>query len=146
MWTLTPTESANVDASVGVTAGRTGYVVAGGGGGGARGARRGGRAAGASAVVVVVVVGAVVVVGVVAVYVVLRSLESTARRLARMLRWAAAQVTTGRCLALTRPSRRRSVMLAPRRPVTRMTFWPATRQAAQWRRPRGTSVMATRST
>src|SRR3954469_109923 len=126
MWTLTPTESANVDASVGVTAGRTGYVVAG--------------AvdvvvafvAGASAVVVVVVFGAVVVVGVVAVYVVLRTLESTARRLARMLRWAAAQVTTGRCLALTRPSRRRSVMLAPRRPVTRMTFWPATRQAAQW--------------
>src|SRR4051812_1854663 len=129
MWTLTPTESAKADARVGVTAGRTGYVMA-------------GAVAGAAVAVVVVVV----VFSAVVVVVVLRAFASTARRLARMLRWRAAHVTTGRCLALTRPSRRRSVRRAPWRPVTRETCWPATRHEVQWRRARGTPVIATRST
>src|SRR3954454_12873093 len=147
MWTLTPTESAKVDPGVGVTAGGTGYV-------------------GAAVVVVVagavVVVDVVVVVGVgdevgvvtlvgetvvvvVVVVVVLRAFATTARRVARMLRWRVVHVTTGRLAALMRPSRRLSVTLAPWR-ATREPFWPATRHVAQRRRARGTSVMATRST
>src|SRR4051812_12342467 len=132
MWTLTPTESAKVEPGVGVTAGGSGYV-------GAAGVAVG---AGAGAVVGVGVGG----VGLVAVVVVvLRALATTARRVARMLRWRVVHVTTGRLAALTRPSRRLSVTLAPWR-VTREAFWPATRHVAQWRRARGTSVMATRST
>src|SRR3954470_8301478 len=100
MWTLTPTESAKVDPGVGVTAGRTGYVGAGvvvvvAGGGVVGGGGVGG--GGGDEVGVVTLVGETVVV--VVVVVVLRAFATTARRVARMLRWRVVHVMTGRLAA-----------------------------------------------
>src|SRR3954453_17338738 len=127
-------------------------VVVGGGGGGA------------AVVVVVVVAGVAVVVGVgvvivgvavvcvlvvvvvVGCVVVLLARASTARTPARMLRWRAVQVTTGRRRALTRPSRRRRVRLEARPPLARLALTPATRQALHVRSVRGIPVILTAST